>query len=547
MARNTQNPRDQLVIATGGHNSGDDPLLIGENQYANGKNVTVRGGRVNSRPRFVKRMDLPAGNYQGAKYFKTQDKLMLMSDGRLHEVRPQYGDTVEFTGFDWDSQARRVWFEDIADDLVMQNGYQYPLAFDGQQVRSLQGVTPIGTCMRFANNRLHLASSGGRKDLRIGDIYQPGVKDSALKFTESTYLFGGGSLTMPDPITSLMEMPVMDTASGQGSMIVGTKRNTISVRTEITQRDLWPSVTGFQNTVLPGIGFSGPLAVCHVNNDLYFRSPSGFRSLRLAVGELDSPGYGGLHQEIPERFYQWGTWDASTVYFNDRVLTTVNPKILNGRYVYDGLVVINFESINRLGQKSPPAFDGYWDGLVFRELISAGEKLSAIVVGTTGDELWELMKDGSEFGGESNLWQYIDTKVFHGGDSASLKNLLRGDVFLSNIRSNIELEVSYKKDSDNGFIPWHTGVITYTDAGGVYDPNPIKSVISRHTLPTPPNGSTSYGFQVRVAWKGQCQVDQVRIETEHISESMYMDNESSTLGEDETSYNTRQIHEPTII
>jgi len=93
MARNTQNPRDQLVVATGGHNSGDDPLLIGENQYANGKNVTVRGGRVNSRPRFVKRMDLPAGNYQGAKYFKTQDKLMLMADGPLYDVRPQYGDT----------------------------------------------------------------------------------------------------------------------------------------------------------------------------------------------------------------------------------------------------------------------------------------------------------------------------------------------------------------------------------------------------------------------------------------------------------------------
>lgn len=536
----------RLAMATGGHNSGDDPVLLGENQFAMGKNVTTRGGRINSRPRFVKRMDLPSGKYQGAKYFKVQDKLCYMSEARLYVLNPLKATSTEVTGFSWESSSDRVWFEEVGEELVLQNGFQYPLAFDGQQVRSLKDITPVGTCMRFANNRLHLASSGKRKDLRIGDIYQPSDRDSALKFTEATYLFGGGSISMPDPITSMMEIRVMDNASGQGSMIIGTKRNTLAIRTEITQRDLWPTVQGFQTTILPNIGVSGPLAMCQVNNDIYLRSPSGFRSLRLAVGELNTPGYGGLHQEAPEYFKEWGTENSSTVYFDNRVLTTVNPKRVQGRLVYDGLIAVNFEGINRLAQKSPPAFDGYWDGLVFRELISAGRNLYAVVVGASGDELWELLPSGSEFSDEPDLWQYVDTRSFIGNDVGSLKALARVDCWLSRITSDVYLEVSYRKDGDNGFTPWYSSSITQVEGSGDYNPTPIKNDIRRVTLTEPPSPANAFGFQFRIAWKGRCQIDTINTVLRHLEESDLAENESFTLGEDDTQYDTRHHHQPSL-
>ena len=82
---------DRFSLANGGHNSGDDPELIEVNQYADSQNITNRGGRVRSRPRFVKKADLPTDPsnelyFQGITHFKSKDQIVLRANGRLYRL-----------------------------------------------------------------------------------------------------------------------------------------------------------------------------------------------------------------------------------------------------------------------------------------------------------------------------------------------------------------------------------------------------------------------------------------------------------------------------
>ena len=417
----------------------------------------------------------------------------------------------------------QVWFEEVGELLVIQDGQKQPITFDGSNWDHAPDV-PVGTVMRFANGRLHLVSAGQRRTVQVGDILQNGDPQTALKFTETGYLLGGGSFAFPEEVTALHEIPIVDTASGQGSMVIGTTRNTYSLRTEITDRDLWSSVEGFMRPILPGIGIAGPNSIGVVNNDLYFRSTNGLRSLRMAVGEQQSPGYGGLHQEIPEKFYNWGLSHNSTVHAGDRLITLVNPKIQDSRFVYEGGVVINFESLNRLGQKSPISFDGYWtleDDHYFRQIVEANNRVYAVVQTPTGDELWELQADGFEIEEESTLEQLFATRAMQANDPMGLKTLGRMDIWLSDIQDDISMDFEYRVDGETEWRTWHTLVVTRTEGTG-YNPDPPKDFISRYTLPTPPDNKVAgYHFQFRVKWTGRCKVDFLQAYLKPLAESQF--------------------------
>lgn len=529
--------KDRFAIAAGGHNSGDDPEWIGATQYAGSRNVTMRGGRVQSRPRFRKRAELPTdpGNgvyFQGMHFFKGTGQMVMRAGGKLFVLEPNALGFVEVGGFQSNPYKEQVWFEEVGGLLVMQDGQQTPSRFDGAGVAFAEGV-PVGTAMRFANGRLHLARAGNRRNLEVGDILQEGDPETALRFTESGYLLGGGSFAFPDPITALHEIPIMDTGSGQGSMVVGTTRNVYSLRTEIVNRDLWSGVDGFVRPLLPGIGVAGPRSVAAVNNDLYFRSTRGLRSLRMAVGEQQSPGYGGLQQEIPEKFYDWGLGQNSTIHAGDRLLTLVHPRIEGHRWVYEGAVVINFESINRLGEKSPLAFDGYWDlpeGHGFRQLLEVDGKAFAVVLTPSGDELWELQGEGNEFFGESPEQEFV-TRAMNGGDFGGLKVFRRLDLWMGGIRSDVELDIYVRADRKRDWVHWlgygedgnpleHTLEVTRTVGGG-YNPKLPEDAVSRLTLPSPPERLAGYSFQVKVAWRGRCRIDLLQAYFQPIAESEF--------------------------
>jgi hypothetical protein len=439
---------------------------------------------------------------------------------------------------DANPDKEQVWFTEVGGVLVTQDGQKTPVKYDGAYWSYAPDV-PVGTAMRFANGRLHLVSAGSRRNLFIGDILQNGDAETALKFTESSYLLGGGSLAFPDEIRALHEIPIMDTGTGQGSMVVGTSRDIHAVRTEITDRDLWQTVDGFVRPLLPGIGFAGPDSVVSVNNDLYFRSTNGLRSLRMAVGEQQTPGYGGLHQEIPEKFYQWGIKHNSTCHADDRLLTLVSPRLVNARWVFDGAVVINFESINRLGQKSPLAFDGYWtlpDGHYFRQIFDVDGVAHAVVLTPDGDELWELKKDKATDFDETPTAE-ITTRKMNGGDPGGIKAVRRIDIWLSEISTDVNLDVYVRVDNDPDWTHWRG----YDDAGSLlantlqvtrtvgagYNPAKPKDYISRFTLTDLPTQMNGYSFQFKLVWTGRCRLDNFQAYFQPFAENAYTEHENT--------------------
>ena len=135
-----------------------------------------------------------------------------------------------------------MWFENAGIGyIIIQDGSRRPRIYDGRYCRLSErvGGIPVGTLMRFANGRLHLVSTGSRRSLKLGDILEQGDPSTALKFTETGYFLGGGDFQFPSEITALIDIPRLDTTTGQGSMLIGTKDNLYSLRTEITDRDAW--------------------------------------------------------------------------------------------------------------------------------------------------------------------------------------------------------------------------------------------------------------------------------------------------------------------
>ena len=134
---------------------------------------------------------------------------------------------------------------------------------------------------------------------------------TALQFTESSN-YTAAEIFHSLPNTRLVDMPVMDTASGQGVCWLALRRHT---HYEPTSQNETPGRRLVPIYLFPGVGIAGPLGFAQVNSDVYFRA-DGLRLVRLAAGELQTPGSGGLQQEIPERFQGWRQYAASSVHFN---------------------------------------------------------------------------------------------------------------------------------------------------------------------------------------------------------------------------------------
>ena len=109
---------DRFAIATGGHNSGDDPEVIPEVTLRTEKRHR-RGGRVKSRPRFRKVMDLPTG-LPSAYFYWPGQQLVARIDGKFYILNTEAA-TTKVAGISKQEPAL-VWSETVGNLLVMQDG-----------------------------------------------------------------------------------------------------------------------------------------------------------------------------------------------------------------------------------------------------------------------------------------------------------------------------------------------------------------------------------------------------------------------------------------
>lgn len=570
---------DVVATVTDGQNAGLAPELLPPSQFAYGRNLSIRGGRIRTRPSIVPlELNVPlltgphtdsfgkviASQIQGAAYFSIKNGRLLVSvAGRIFEIDPVAGTNTELTNFtgsgtrphDYGNPTSpRHWYCQTVDSMVIQDGQMTPYIYDGASWRNAvifpgdaTNEVPVGTCMCYSNGRLAVVLND--TNVMIGDIVKGGLYQSELKFTETFNLLGGGTFSFPSAVKALSSLPVVDSASGQGSLVVGCRERAYTLHTEVTARENWDNI-GFQTEMFPGdtVGIVGPKAVAGVNQDIFFRAKDGLRSARITYGDYDSPGLTPLSTEVNNRLdYDTDMWlqDACVVLFDNRLLCTHSPTSYGTRSIANGLISLNFDIVTNRGEKNPPAFEGEWDcGIQIAEIVKGefnGETrcflIGRDVNGVNG--IWEILKEVSDPVQPADEPTYIhETRAIAGAGLNAIKAIRRCDVWLSRIEDPIELKVYWRPDKYPYWVLWDTlEIATAPSAPWTNQKRIARAPFSTSTPPTTLDNvresslDTGFSFQVRLEWTGRCRVDYVQIMTEQLpapDAANNVDSEAST-------------------
>ncbi len=545
-------------ICIDGVNSAVRPYLIGERQVAWMVNGSVRGGQPRTRPAIVQRLVLPSGKVQGAGFFSVnRGKIILSIGGDIYRVNVS-GNAFSHdqVSLPWRNSAAldTAWMQETVGHLVIQDGQSAPIIYNGADARRSEifdNEVPIGRMMAFGNGRLWVATS--RYNVKAGDIYSGAGTE--LKFTETQYLLGGGSFSFPQRVRGLAFLPVNNTATGYGSLMVLGRNRVDSVRAEVASRDLWQAIPGFITQVLDDVGTLSHACITAVNQDLYWRDANGeVRSLRAAAQEASSPGNSGLSREVSRiTDYETDAWleHCSGMFFDNRLLFTASPyRTPSGMVAFKKLISLDCAPMASMRGKASPAYDGEWLGLNFVRLVhgrfDGRHRAFAIAQDAAGENsLWEFMpqerQDSYLDSGESvpvAIRSAVEFRQFDFATPGQPKRLTRCDVYPANIEGEVNVSVYWRVANRNQWHLWGAFVARakMTDEAEVDDETPhtfvnlrsqergcVKSLTIPDALDDVLSRSEGIGhaFQIRLVWTGSMEIDRLTVWAQPIRDTAF--------------------------
>lgn len=533
-----------------GMNSGRSPGLIGNDQAWRLGNVSIRGGRPRSRPRWVRRCALPAGIPQGGTVFQAASEITLAIGGQVLRVNPHSFAIQSFTGtnLENDPTLTEAWFCETEGALVIQDDQSFPFVYDGSSFRrytqSAGDTLPIGRSMAYGNGRLSVAVGRGRT-LRLGDI-QDGTAGSELKFTETQFLLGGGDFSFPFPITAQAYLPVIDTQTGNGSLIVASRERTYTLHTEITSRDVWATTNGFRTIMFNDKGITGQHAHASVNQDIYFRSVDGLRSVRSTVADYSGPGSTTLSREMAYRTdydTEWMLDGCSMVSFDNRLFFTHSPYLLdNIRPIHLGMAALNFDALSESGSKSPPAYDGEWYGpeivQLFAGEINGERRMFGLCVESGVNSLWEMLPERKfrldDFSGrypQDEPEHVVESRVYYGEDPRLLKRLDSVRLWVKDLDGFVDMTVYFRADGTQDWTQLDTFKWKSADSTlASFNPKESRAVVTTREAPDTHDTITGravnvgHGFQIKFVWCGDCELSTYDVLTSKVVAGARADN-----------------------
>lgn len=532
------------VIVKDGVNSGFTPDQIGVSQMAWAENVTIRNGKQKTRTyKLVQRAVLPKGLVQGGGYFSRDNGQFIVSIwGQIWRILVNANNVeVDQIPLEFRNSALRTqaWMCETAGSFLIQDGESACIIYDGSTARRADpfaNEVPLGRQMAYGNGRLVVAVNGSW--VVAGNITSQ-VFGSELIFTETEYLSGGGAFLFNQPITALAFLPVNNTFSGYGSLLVMGERFVNSLAMQITARDEWAAYQGFEQVVLPNIGSCAQDVVIGVNQDLYFRDPFGeIWSVRSASSDQGSPGNAPLSREIA-RIVDFETDTSlplsSGIYFDGRMLFLASP--FNNRFggaSFKSIISLDAAPLATMRGKAQPAYDGVATGLNFQRLLTgqiAGQS-RAFVISTDdngGNTLWEIVKsaeDDAYLSSELELTpnpvtSYTESRLEDFGNPGKLKQIVRCDIWPTDIKGEVTITVYWRADSRTQWQYWDefTVCANMDNADGEWkdlasqERSRVKTLTAPQTNDDIDNLQTDVGFefQVRIVKRGDCLINRVKL------------------------------------
>lgn len=316
-----------------------------------------------------------------------EDCIMAMIGGRLFKIVPEVS-TAKITEVVPDDPPYSVnpphVFRNRKDSpiaymvqadkwLIAQDGHSKAIIYDSVTARRSKTDTdrdhtevPTGTIMAYGMGRLCVIVND--RDVAFGDLYGshalPDPADSLVFFTERNFLTEGFDAAIPFQqgiVTGMMFFPQLDTSTGNGQLLVFAERGAASFFLSLP-RDQWKT-SAFQILSLLTTGLRGHRTISVVNEDLWFRADDGIRSFRQARSEPTGWAHIPLSTNVRQYLENDSNWllkYGSSIYFDNRIITTCSPMWNQGRPIHYGMVVVDFDILSSFGTRYPPAWDGRW-------------------------------------------------------------------------------------------------------------------------------------------------------------------------------------------
>jgi hypothetical protein len=408
--------------------------------------------------------------------------------------------------------------------------------------------------------------------------FNAGQDSDLLRFTETTFLNEGGSFAPTGKVgrvTGLSFLPVQDTSTGQGDLIAFCERGAVTFQVS-APRDQWKDLQGFQRVLFDNIGSTSE-SVIPINGDLFFRSRegNGIRTYRNARAEADGYGQTPISAEIDPVLKQDTSWmldQVSFANFDNRLLMTCLPKQFPRRALnqaeadqfaaepiptlYNGIAVLDFQSVSTGRGKAAAVFDGVWTGLRIIKLVQGtfdGEPRCFAVCFHEDEtarrvEIWEITKNDeydTPSEGKRRIESGIVTRAFNLGDQMSLKKLIRCDLWFDDLGGGLdypfECNLAYRPDDYPNFTTWQNFERAFeteynmsyaappNDTAPIEPYNYERGYAPQVRFPAPPltaNIATNvpaylgHDFTLRVNWSGRARLGRLMLHGYKLTEAV---------------------------
>lgn len=583
---------DGFASLEGGMDGGRSPSLISSNQCSHAGNVTFRGGFARNRPEMRRcqiassaaAVAMLAGRFQGSGNYEDPltgaGHLIVVSSGRIYKLTPPSAGlswaVIDITGSGLLSAVReRVHMVQADKYLVIQDGSSRPFIWDSTQTSGRPSTAaldevPVGTGpMAYGNGRLWVAKGRG---FVAGDIF--GGSSGVLKFTENSYLHGGGEFrvtTGTGDITAMRFVATPNTALGVGALMVFTVDAVFSVQVPMDRYDWYALADPIQRVILINNGAVSHHSTELVNGDIFFRSLDGIRSIIQAVRDFSGSGNSPISREVSRTLDMDSTayiQYASSILFDNRFLVTTGSVYSQSKGPsFTGIVALDFDLISGLSTKLPMAYDGVWSliaprgptlrhTLQFAQLVKGRfnriERAFGFVINEMLSlELWEFLRDGVElsdidYGASGGIIRIpieseIQSRSFSFEALFMAKSLESADLWIDEVSGTVNFHVDFHPDQHPCWQGWHNWSVV-----AEFSPEDCSSLVEyqkqyrprmRIGRPTdadePAAGKRmNYGweFAVRIKWAGRARLKMFRMNARHIDEEPYSDVVTSTAG-----------------
>lgn len=425
-------------------------------QYAWGINVDNSRGQVSTRDGNTQLLELPGGKPQMLAHFRTTgnftDYSIAVVSGRVYACPApftQWRDlgvtldaNVDFCTFEVvERGARRLPADDDGRGrqlicpkkyIIIQDGINTAVAWDGKGDVQRPNQIPIGRWMAYVNNRLFVAVDD--------EIFWSDVADP-FSFYKLGFLAGGGQWRLRNRCTGLTPAP-------DGQSLLAFEADAcwrFLVGTPIKDEAEWKRTVGFQSLILQGIGCLAGNSFVHHYGDLWWWSNKDLMSLRRALAINSEDELADTDLEMTRSRVKFGAVNNNVVGCSHLNYLLINTPI-------NEIWVKNNSPASLLNQNTSPAWMGVWTGLRVKQFASfyanggQGEQLYTLALSRDSDNktrIWRMFNGTQEDNGKAIKWS-TEFKAHTFGTPSERKRMRWFDFSLQRIWGDLNITGFFK-------------------------------------------------------------------------------------------------------